>query len=97
MGHMMGNTFFNILSYADDAVLLADCDDNLQKLLFKFDQAEENLNVSINTNKIKTITICQIRKKKTKNLHNENAGRPPGIFNIFMTASQWPPRLYDCM
>ena len=35
-GYKMENTFFNVICYADDAVLIADSEDNLQRLLHAF-------------------------------------------------------------
>ena len=47
----MGNDPIHIICYADDAVLIAESEENLQTLLLKFYQMAENLNMVISLNK----------------------------------------------
>ncbi|KAI4486268.1 hypothetical protein M0802_012412 [Mischocyttarus mexicanus] len=46
-GYKMGNKDFNILCYADDVVLVASSEDNLQGLLYKFNITLKNYNMII--------------------------------------------------
>jgi len=50
-GYKMGNTYFNAVCYAYDAVLIADFEDDLQRLLHFFNQSAKQLNMDINTDK----------------------------------------------
>ena len=47
LGYRMGQTEFQILCYADDAVLIAESEDNLQRMLFEFNQTANKYNISI--------------------------------------------------
>jgi hypothetical protein len=47
----MGNDSIRTICYADDAVLIADSEGNLQTLLRKFEQMAESLNMEISLNK----------------------------------------------
>jgi len=49
----MENTYFNVVCYADDAVLIADSEDDLQSLLHSFNQSAKQLNMVYNTDKTK--------------------------------------------
>jgi len=51
LGYRMGNDPIHIICYADDAVLIADSEENLQTLLIRFDQMAERLNMEISLNK----------------------------------------------
>ena len=71
LGYRMGNAPIHIIYYADDAVLIADSEENLQALLLRFDQIEERLNMEISLNKTKFLTIsrnytkCEVQLKGT--------------------------------
>ena len=45
LGYRMGNAPIHIICYADDAVLIADSEENLQTLLLRFDQMAERLKI----------------------------------------------------
>ena len=51
LGYRMGNDLIHIICYADDAVLIADSEENLQTLLLRFDQMAERLNMEISLKK----------------------------------------------
>ena len=55
----MGQTEFKILCYADDAVLIAESEDNLQRMLFEFNQTANKYNMSISIPKTKSMTISK--------------------------------------
>ena len=55
----MGNQLINIDCYADDAVLLADNEDNLQRLLYTFQQSAKEYNMEISTTKTKSLVISK--------------------------------------
>jgi len=59
LGYRMGNDPIHIICYADEAVLIADSEENLQTLLLKFDQMAEKLNTEISLNKTKSLTISR--------------------------------------
>ena len=71
LGYRMGNDSIHIMCYADDAVLIAGSEDNLQTLLTKFDQMAKSLNMEISLNKTKSLTIsrnhveCNIKLRDT--------------------------------
>lgn len=54
----MSNTQINIVCYADDAVLIANSEDDLQRLVQTFRKAED-VGMKISTNKTKTIVIAR--------------------------------------
>lgn len=58
-GYRMGAHKINILCYADDAVLFAECEDDLQRLLFQFYTASKRKNMEISINKTKCMTIAK--------------------------------------
>ncbi|KAI4476057.1 hypothetical protein M0802_014934 [Mischocyttarus mexicanus] len=55
----MGNQDFNILCYADDVVLIANSEDNLQRLLHKFNITSKKYNMTISAEKTKCLTISK--------------------------------------
>ena len=66
----LGRFLIQIMCYADDAVLIADSEENLQILMTKFDEMTEKLNMEISLNKSKRLLVskrninCEIRIKK---------------------------------
>ena len=71
LGYKMGRFLIHIMCYADDAVLIADSEENLQILMTKFDEMAEKLNMEISLNKSKCLVVskrnikCEIRIKNT--------------------------------
>jgi len=71
LGYRMGKVPINIMCYADDAVLIADSEENLQTLLLRFDQKAERLSTEISLNKTKSLTMsrnytkCEVELKGT--------------------------------
>ena len=71
LGYRMGNAPIHIMCYADDAVLLADSKEQLQNVLFRFDQMAESLNMEISLNKTNSLTIsrnytkCEVQLRAT--------------------------------
>jgi hypothetical protein len=71
LGYEMGIDSIYIICYADDTVLIADSEENLQTLLCRFDQMAERLNMEISLNKTKSLTIsrnytkCEIKLRGT--------------------------------
>lgn len=51
IGYEMANRSLGILCYADDATLMAESEDDLQRLLFKFERAAEKYNMIISAEK----------------------------------------------
>lgn len=58
-GFKMGGTFFHAVCYADDAVLIADSEENLQRLLHSFNTQAKELNMVINTEKTKCLVTSK--------------------------------------
>jgi len=48
-------SYFNDVCYADDAVLMADSEDKLQRFFHSFNQSAKQLNMLINTDKTKCL------------------------------------------
>ncbi|XP_057657794.1 uncharacterized protein LOC130894813 [Diorhabda carinulata] len=55
----MGNREIKILCYADDAILIAESEDNLQRLIHKFNIVSKKLNMVITYQKTKTLVISK--------------------------------------
>lgn len=58
-GYRMGNQQIGILCYADDAVLIAESEDDLQRMLHKFNTTARQYIMIISTEKTKTIVITK--------------------------------------
>lgn len=58
-GFKIGNKNVNVLCYADDTVLIADSEDSLQRLLYKFAQTCDKCNLKISTKKTKVLTVSK--------------------------------------
>lgn len=56
----MGNRNINILCYADDAVLVAENEDDLQRLLYRFNCVAKSFNMVISASKTKSMTTSKI-------------------------------------
>lgn len=56
-GNKIGKTEFKTLWYADDTVLIAENEDNLQPMLFELNQAGKQYNMSILIPKTKSMII----------------------------------------
>lgn len=56
----MGTKNISIICYADDAVIVAESEDNLQKLLHTFNQTAKQLNMVISTSKTKCMTTSKV-------------------------------------
>jgi hypothetical protein len=59
LGYRMWSNTIQIICYADEAVLIAEGEENLQILLLKFDQIAESLNMEISLSKIKSLIIAR--------------------------------------
>lgn len=49
--YRMGNKMVNIICYADEAVLIANNEDNLQRILHQFHKKAKEYNMEISTQK----------------------------------------------
>ena len=58
-GYRMGNNKINIICYADDAILIADNEDNLQRLLHKMVTTAKTYNMTVSTTKTKSMVISR--------------------------------------
>lgn len=59
LGYKMGETPIPIVCYADDAVLMAENEEDLQALLDAFDTTSARLNMKISTTKTKSMVIAK--------------------------------------
>ena len=59
LGYKIGETSIPILCYADDAVLIAENEDDLQALLDRFNTNSVRLNMKISTTKTKSMVISK--------------------------------------
>lgn len=58
-GYTMSNNQINIVGYADDVVLIAESEDDLQRLLHKFVMTSKLYNMVVSTEKTKTMVISK--------------------------------------
>ena len=58
-GYRIGQTEFKIMCYADDAVLITQSENNLQRMLFEFNQTANKYNMNISIPKTKSMTISK--------------------------------------
>lgn len=57
--YRVGDRNTNIICYADDAVLLTDTEDNLQRLLHQYNITGKKYNMRMSTNRTKTMMISK--------------------------------------
>lgn len=57
--YKMGNTYFSLVCYTDDAELISYSEDHPQRTLHAFDQTAQELNIKINVNKTKCLVISK--------------------------------------
>ena len=55
----MGDKEIKAICYADDVVLISESEDNLQRLLYKFEETASAFNMLISTSKKQCITIAR--------------------------------------
>ena len=58
-GYRMGDKKIKAICYADDVVLISENEDNLQRLLYKFEQTAPAFNMLISTSKTQCLTIAK--------------------------------------
>jgi len=58
-GYRMGTKEVKVVCYADDAVLFANSEDNLQRLLFNFTNKAKEFNMEVSTGKTKSMVISK--------------------------------------
>jgi endonuclease/exonuclease/phosphatase family metal-dependent hydrolase len=79
VGYRLGKESISVVCYADDAVLLAESQEDLQNLLNKFEEASKKYNMQISIGKTKSMVISKI--PSSCNLVVE--GQPIGQENAF--------------
>ena len=71
LGYKLGETALPVVCYADDAVLMAECDEDDQILLDKFCENSDRLKMQVSTTRTKCMAIanasprCQQQSKRT--------------------------------
>jgi hypothetical protein len=58
-GYRTGESMINLVVYADDVVLIAENEDDLQRMLFKFNNVCKKFNILITNQKTKTMVIAK--------------------------------------
>lgn len=58
-GYRMGDKDIRIVCYADDAVIISEDEDNLQRLLYKFEQIAATFNMQISVQKTKSLAVSR--------------------------------------
>lgn len=58
-GYRLGDKEIKIIRYADDAVIVSEDEDNLRRLLYKFQKTAEEFNMQISVKKTKSLTISK--------------------------------------
>lgn len=58
-GYRLGNKEIKIVCYADDAVIISEDEDNLQRLLYRFEKAAARFNMVISSEKTQSLTISK--------------------------------------
>lgn len=71
-GYKMGNNEIKIACYADDVVLFAEEEDDLQRLLFQFNKTAKKYNMLISTSKTKSMTFSKEPIRCKLVIENEN-------------------------
>ena len=59
LGYTLGKNKIDIVCYADDAVLIADSENDLQKLLHKFHMSSQRFNMKISIDKTKSMVTSK--------------------------------------
>lgn len=62
-GYRMGDRGVKIICYADDAVIVSEDEDDLQRLLYKFQQTAQLFNMQISVEKTKSLAISKEPKR----------------------------------
>jgi len=65
IGLKIGGVNINNLRYADDTVLIATSEENLQKLLDKLVEASADMGLSVNCDKTKSMVISKSEEKSS--------------------------------
>lgn len=71
-GYRMGKKEFKIICYADDAVIISEDEDNLQRLLYRFETAANKLNMTISVQKTQSLTISKEPRRCKLAVYNKS-------------------------
>ena len=58
-GYNLGEKDINIVCYADDAVLITESEDDLQRLLHQFGKIAEKFNMQVSVEKTKSLVVSK--------------------------------------
>ena len=70
-GYRLGDKEIKIICYADDAVLISEDEDNLQRMLFKLENTASKYNMKISVAKSKSLTISKEPRRCKLAIYNE--------------------------
>jgi len=71
IGEILGNKEVKIVSYADDAIMMSEDEDNLQRLPHRFESTMEKYNASISVQKIQSLVIARKPRRCKLSVHKE--------------------------
>lgn len=70
-GYSLGDKELKIICYADDAVLVSEDEDNLQRMLYQFEKTATKYNMEISVAKSKVLTISKEPRRCKLAIYNE--------------------------
>ena len=62
-GYQMGESEIKAICYADDVVLMSEEEDNLQRMLCRFEQAADKINMQISTSKTQCLVVSKFPRR----------------------------------
>lgn len=77
LGYRLGTHKINILFHADDALLITESEDDLQRMLHAFNKKAEELNMAISKTKTKCMTTSKESLRYRKHYH-----RPTHVIRV---------------
>ena len=71
-GYRMGESEIKAVCYADDVVLMSEEEDNLQRMLYRFEQAASKTNMQISTSKTQCLVISKFPRRCKLAIYNQS-------------------------
>ena len=81
LDYKLGKTALPVVCYADDAVLMAECEEDLQILLNKFCENSDRLNMQVSTTKTKCMATAKASLRCNLGINNSPTEQVPS-FNL---------------
>ena len=74
-GYSMGRNSIKIVCYADDAVLVAEDEDDLQRMLYRFERTAEKFNMVLSVDKTESLAIAKEPKRCKLAIYNQTVNQ----------------------